>query len=69
MSRAIRLWRQVARAADVDGADILIATGIAAIAVWVGDAFGWPAAVGATGVCLLSLGLGGVLIGRPRAGR
>lgn len=51
------------RVIDVDGADILTITGIACIALWVTDAYGWPAAVGVTGVCLLVLGLGSVLVG------
>ncbi len=46
----------------VDGGDILTATGIIGVAVWIHDAAGWPAAVGAIGVCLLGLGIGSVLV-------
>lgn len=61
--------RQLLRMLDIDGADILIIIGIAGIAVWVADAYGWLAAIGVTGVCLLVLGLGGVLAGALLSGR
>lgn len=61
--------RQLLRVIDIDGADILTITGIAGIAVWVTDAFGWPAAVGVTGVCLLVLGIGSVVASALHTGR
>lgn len=61
--------KQLRRMLDIDGADILTIIGIAGIAVWVTDAFGWPAAIGVTGVCLLVLGLGSVLVGALLSGR
>lgn len=61
--------RQLLRVIDVDGADILTITGIAGIAVWITDAFGWPAAIGVIGVCLLVLGLGSILFGTLLARR
>ena len=56
-------------ALDIDGADILTAAGIAGIAVWVADAYGWTAAIGVTGACLLILGLGSVLMAAMLTGR
>lgn len=55
-----RAWRWAV--ASIDITDILTAIGILAVGVWIADLYGWPAAVGFAGVCLLALGIGGAVL-------